>query len=211
MEDSIALIKGLKELGFSKLIATPHIMSGFYINSTKIIRERGAIIKEELKKAGIEIEIDFSAEYYTDEHFEKLIEDNDLLPFIDQYILFELSFISPPQNLEDIIFRLKLGGYKPILAHPERYLYWKNNRSKFERLIEMGCQMQLNLLSLTGAYGPEVKKNAQWMLKYEMIQFAGTDTHNIDHINVLERGLKKGHFDVLLKYPLQNIKHSVHV
>jgi tyrosine-protein phosphatase YwqE len=68
------------------------------------------------------------------------------------------------------------------LAHPERYLYWKNNLSAFERLKTFDVYFQMNSLSILGYYGTDVKKLCQQLLDLEMYDFMGTDTHRIEHI-----------------------------
>ena len=121
METTIALIEKMQGLGFEKIITSPHVMSDFYQNSSKIILKGLADVRKELKEKNINMKIDAVAEYYIDYEFEQKIGKEKFLTFGDNYILVELSFMQAPRNLFEIIFKLQLEGYKVVLAHPERY------------------------------------------------------------------------------------------
>lgn len=203
-KDSLAIISALQELGFNKILSSPHVMAGHYPNTSTHLKETGAALKKSLNSAGIDIPFGHGAEYYLDEYFENLIDQDDLLTLQEKYLLFELSFVAPPPQLEETIFKLKIKRYKPILAHPERYTYWSKKFTRYERLKEMGCLFQLNLLSIIGGYGPEVEKNAKKMLKAGLFDLAGTDAHNLQHVEKLKHALSKGLFSTLNNYPFKN-------
>src|SRR6202000_2017601 len=122
-EESIILIKKMMELGIKKIIATPHIMADYYKNTAETIANALTILKAELVKQNIDIEIEAAAEHYFDETFEARVNNKKLFTMGDNYALFELSFVSLPLNVIGVIQRMKELGYKPILAHPERYTY----------------------------------------------------------------------------------------
>lgn len=185
LEESIQLILGLKELGFKKIITTPHIMYDYYRNNSEIILSGLMRVREALKLHKIEIEIDAAAEYYLDEHFEKLIDNKDLLTFGENMVLFELSFFEEPKLIDKLIFDLQLNGYKPVLAHPARYTYMhKNNYKRYHELVDKGVLLQVNLGSIAGNYGPEVSKAAAYMADKNMISLLGSDTHHTMHIQM---------------------------
>jgi len=186
LENSIELIKGLKELGYSKLITTPHIMSDFYKNTPEIIFGGLEIIRAELKKQQIEIEIDAAAEYYCDTAFEKLIEQKKLLTFSSNLVLFELSYLNPPEIFETITFKLQMEGYKPVLAHPERYPYWFQSFEKLREIHDKGILFQVNLASLSGYYGAGSKRTAERLIEEGLVDILGTDTHKLSHIDLFK-------------------------
>ena len=189
LEDSIQLISEMKQLGYKKIITTPHIMSDYYKNTSTIILDGLAVVKDELKKQTIDIELEASAEYYLDEHFMELIKKDDLLVWGKDYILFELPFISEPPMLGEAIFEIQLAGYTPVLAHPERYTYWYNTYNKYEEMMDKGVLLQLNTNSLTGHYSPATKKIAERLIDDEMISFIGSDCHHMNHIGLLNHVL----------------------
>lgn len=189
MEASITMIKRFKELGYKKIITTPHVMCDFYKNTPEIILKGLADVRNELARQNIAIEIEAAAEYNLDDGLEKLINDKRVLTFGDNYVLFELPFLSEPRNLQEIIFNLQTSGYKPILAHPERYSYWHSNFEKYEELQAKGVLLQLNLLSLTGHYSPQVKKIAEKLVETNLIDGVGTDCHRIEHLEIIQNDL----------------------
>jgi len=178
VEDSIEMIKALKRMGFKKIITTPHIFGDYYPNSPENIRSGLMTLKAALTDAGVDIELGAAAEYFVDDYFENLLETEvELLSFSDQKILIEFSTFSEPINMHDTIFTLNTRGYNPILAHPERYLYYENNFEQFEKIKSMGCSLQVNLLSLSGYYGSAQKKLGVKLLKAGLVDYLATDLH----------------------------------
>jgi len=185
LEDSLRMITELASFGYKKLVTTPHILSGLYNNTSEIIKKQGDLVAEALVRQDIDIDLEYSAEYFTDHHFEELIAKKDLLPFGDNYILFELGFMNEPPQMQKVIFDLQMAGYRPILAHPERYNYWHQDFSKFEEVIARGVSLQLNINSLTGQYGPGVQKTAERLIEENLITFLGTDCHHDGHLHMM--------------------------
>ena len=189
LEASINMLKKLYQLGYQKIITTPHIMSDFYKNTPDIITKGCEAVKAELKRKAIPIELHSAAEYYVDFDFEQKIGKKKLLTFGDNFILIEFSFMEAPVNFLNIIFKLQLEGYKVILAHPERYSFMK--KKDYEDLISRGVFLQLNLLSLIGYYSTPIQKQAEWLIAQNMISFVGTDCHNMTHVNLYEKCQRK--------------------
>jgi protein-tyrosine phosphatase len=186
LESSIELIKGLVDLGFKKIITTPHIYWEYYPNTSDRLLAGLDTLRQGLSDAGVEIEIDCAAEYFMDEKFEELLQNKELLTFGDNYVLVEMSFFSEAIELENYLFQMQIKEYKPILAHPERYIYYLKNYDRLKELKSRGFKLQLNLLSLTGHYGKEVKELAVKLLNDNLYDFVGTDTHNMGHLNKLK-------------------------
>lgn len=196
IDDALEMIRQFKELGFKKLITTPHIQDEFYKNTPEIILSGLEKVKAAMAEAGIEIEIEAAAEYLLDDGFENKLKNKALMTFGQKHILVELSYYSPHPNLLSFIFELQLEGYQVILAHPERYSYWFNSLQKFEELKNRGVLFQLNTVSLSGHYGKEVKKVAEKLIDRGMYEFVGSDMHNQNYMNSFakarsEKSLKK--------------------
>lgn len=186
--NTIHYILELNKLGYKKIITTPHVKFGIYANTPYIIHQGLKEVQEALQAQNITITIEAAAEYLLDEAFENLLQNKEILSFGEKrYVLIEMSFIAPPPNLSEIIFILKTQGYMPIMAHPERYPYWWNNITKIAYLKYLGCFLQLNLLSLTGYYGKEVKQVAIKLLEADLIDFVGTDLHHERHLIYLKQ------------------------
>ena len=187
MEDSISLIKALKDMGYKKLITTPHIMTDYYKNTPDIINMGLESVRAELKRLEIEMEIEAAAEYMLDDGFMAKLEAGHLLTFGNKFVLVELSYIEEPPNLNSIFFELQTNGYQIVLAHPERYNYWHNDFSKYQDLFDRNIFLQMNINSLTGWYSHESKEIAERLLENNLISFLGSDMHNTNYLNELKR------------------------
>lgn len=186
VHNSIELVKGLVDLGYEKFITTPHIFWDMYKNDAHTIGAARKILKEEMALQKMDVSLNAAAEYYLDEHFDTITEQKiPLLTLKDKMVLVEISFISPPVNFKDLLFRMEIDGYQPVLAHPERYLYLANNKKIIDNLKNSGCLFQLNLLSLAGYYGKPTADLAQYLIKMNYIDLLGTDLHHLRHLEAL--------------------------
>lgn len=158
LEASVELIKGMKEMGYKKLITTPHIQGEFYRNSPETILPGLERVKRELKKQNVQMEMEAAAEYLIDDKFEEKYKSGNILTFGNKHLLIEFSYFNEHPNWQQYIFDLQIDGYKIILAHPERYSYFFRNFRKYEEIKDRGVLFQININSLTGYYSAEVKK-----------------------------------------------------
>jgi hypothetical protein len=196
LESSINLIKGLIELGITKSIATPHIISDLYRNTAETINDVLNILQNELKIQEIQFEINAAAEYMLDTYFLELLQKKEpLLTLSNNIILTEFSYASMPEEPNKISFEIQIAGYKPILAHPERYPYYYKNHKMYNQLADLGFLLQVNLLSLTGYYGKEAAKAAKYMLDNNLVAYLGTDLHHDRHLSALndDKNIKEFH------------------
>jgi len=183
---SLELVKGLYELGYRRLVATPHVIGDFYRNNPIIINRELDKLKVACAEAGIHIELSAAAEYMLDEYFLKLLKQKDqILPVYQNFILTELPYSVQPMNVNEIVFEIITSDYKPILAHPERYFYYHRDFKEYFRLKELGFLLQVNLLSLTGYYGPPVTKAAKFIFENGLADYVGTDMHHVRHLEAL--------------------------
>ncbi|MGF1565796.1 MAG: tyrosine-protein phosphatase [Flavobacteriales bacterium] len=199
MEASLAMIRHFADLGYRKIITTPHVMSDYYRNTSEIITKGRDAVRSALKAANIDIAFDAAAEYYLDEHFEKLIEANDILTIGNRYVLFELPFMAAPDMLKSTLFKLQMAGYKPILAHPERYPYWHRETQKFKDLVDRDVLLQININSLTGFYGPGVQKCGEWLIDQGLVAFAASDCHHPGHLQLMQEARTLPHLHRLVE------------
>lgn len=182
IEESLEVLREYETLGFKKVWLTPHIMEE-YPNKTEFLQEKF----EELKKAWDgNVEIKLATENMLDTIFEERLENNDFLPIGDEgnHLLVETSYYTPPYGMEEMMDKARKKGYFLILAHPERYRYMEEK--DYMKLKGDGVKFQMNILSLTGAYGESAKKKAEWLLSNNMIDYMGTDVHRLEafHKNI---------------------------
>jgi len=200
IEDSIEIIKELQLLGYEKLICTPHILSDYYKNSPETILPKLAALQNALIENNISVKLEAAAEYMIDYDFEQMFyAGNQLLTFGKNYILVEMSYVAASPNFEKMIFELKVKGLQPILAHPERYNFYHQNFDIYNRLKDIGCLFQVNLLSLAGYYGKPVEKVALKLIKENMIDFIGTDLHHTNHFNAMKAFVSHKNFYKIVK------------
>lgn len=171
LEESLATLEFYEKAGLRTLWLTPHIMEDVP-NTTEGLRERLEKLKASYKGS---IELRLSAEYMLDNLFEERLSAGDLLTHGEGHILVETSTWAPPIDLWGVLERIKASGYRPILAHPERYRYMA--MSDYRRLRSLGVVLQLNIPSIVGYYGESVRKKAQWLLRGGYYSMAGSDCH----------------------------------
>lgn len=202
-EDSIFLIKKMMEVGIKKIIATPHIMADYYRNTPETISNALSVLKEALAAEKIDIPVEAAAEHYFDETFEARVDNDGLMVMKGGYVLFEFSFINRPPNAIPVIQKVLDKGYRPILAHPERYLYLTID--ELRNLRSWGCNLQLNTISLTGYYGIETKKIAESLVDNQMVDFISSDMHHPRHAAAFHQALKMPYLEkLMIDYPLKN-------
>ncbi|WP_029272715.1 tyrosine-protein phosphatase [Flavobacterium sp. KJJ] len=188
--DTKKLAVSFQEMGFSQFITTPHISHYIWNNSPEIIIENHAATKLLLQKETIKIPFQAAAEYFIDDKFESYFKDAKLLTLKDNYVLVEMSYMNAPVQLYKTLFDLQVAGYTPVLAHPERYLFYHKNFDEYRKLKKAGCLFQLNLLSAVGYYGTRITKIAEQLLKKGMYDFAGSDVHHKNHIEAFNEKIK---------------------
>jgi protein-tyrosine phosphatase len=195
VNDSLLLIKGLKDLGFKKLITTPHTLQDIHPNTIYTLKKGHSLIQNSIPEG---VTLTLSSEYYMDEQFQNQVDANELLPLPGNRLLVEFSQISRPHDIEEVFFDLSIKGYQVILAHPERYLFFHKQFNYYQRIKEMGVELQVNALSLTDHYGKGIRSIAEKLIEKNMIDFIGTDTHHLNHIEVLKKVPASKHFAMLV-------------
>lgn len=198
IEESVALVKQFADMGFSKLITTPHIQEEFFRNTPEIVMNGLRQLQLAVTDAGINIQIEAGAEYMIDDGFEKKIKEGNLLSFGQRHILVEMSYYMEHPNLKSILFQLQVDGYKVILAHPERYSYWDKQWHHYEDLKQRDILFQLNTVSVAGYYGPVVKKMAEHLIEEGMYDFMGSDIHNQGYMDAFQKSRFEKSIKVLM-------------
>jgi tyrosine-protein phosphatase YwqE len=187
LQSSLQLIGHLHDLGYRKLITTPHTMWDMYKNTRETIEKGAAMVNNLLSLHRINMAFSAASEYFTDEHFEEMLrKDEPLLTLKDRMVLVEFSFLSQPIELKKILFNMQIKGYQPVIAHPERYMYFHNHRHQYNEMKEIGCMFQLNMLSLGGHYGRPAAEVANYLIRKKYVDLLGTDLHNARHLKLMQ-------------------------
>ncbi|RYD59417.1 MAG: hypothetical protein EOP56_00705 [Sphingobacteriales bacterium] len=204
IEDSITLIRSLKDMGFKNIITTPHIKTDHYPNNRSTILAGLEQLHSALKDSNIDMPVAAAAEYYIDDYFMRMLAEKDLLTIRDNEILIEMSFAYEPVKFFETLFKIQTVGYKPVLAHPERYMFYHDRMHLYKELKDRGCLLQLNALALTGYYGKPVKQVANILLQRGLYDYCGTDMHHTRHAENLKQMMATPVFKTLAKYPFLN-------
>lgn len=197
-ESAADLIENMQRWGIGRIIASPHVTQGIFENDRTTIEPALAALKSELAARGNGIDVSHSAEYRIDQLLLDRLDAGDMMPLPNGYMLIENSFMQEPWNLDQLIFDLQVRGYKPILAHPERYSYYYNRKARYADLHGKGLAFQINLLSLAGAYGKYEAKMARYLIDAGLVDFIGTDLHRRSHVDAIDAYLttKEAHTDM---------------
>lgn len=199
IDESIELISAMHQLGYTRFITTPHTMMHRYPNTQESIFRSLDTLRNALETAHIPVTVEAASEYYLDEHFIRFIKEKNLLTFGNNLVLFEMSYVMPPVELDMIVSTLQDNGYTPVLAHPERYLYFHANPESYAALKQIGVLFQVNINSLGGYYSKSVQNAAKTLMKHGWIDYLGSDVHHFKHIDALSTTLKGGIIDEVTK------------
>lgn len=209
IEDSLTLIRQIRDMGFHSIVTTPHVKIDHYPNTAEKITAGLRQLQDALVENGINMPVRAAAEYYIDDHFMQLLDNRQLLPITGNEVLVELSFVFEPARFYDLLFKMQTMGYTPILAHPERYTFYHQKPNIFRELKDRGCLLQLNTIAISGYYGRTVKQVAEQLLKAGLYDYCGSDMHHTKHAEVLRRMTQSRVMDMFINYPFRNTNLQV--
>ncbi len=195
---SADIIERMQKMGIKRIFVSPHITNVTYENTAETIEAAMNTLRGELARRGNDIELHSHAEHRIDELFAEMLRNKTIRPLPGDFLLIENSFLQEPWNLDQLVFDLQVAGYRPILAHPERYSYYYKNKNRYAALHNAGLLFQINLLSLAGAYGKEERRIAEWLMAEDFVDFIGTDIHGMRHMEAIEKYLhtREAHRDM---------------
>lgn len=171
------------DLGFTAAWLTPHVMQG---NGNTAARLRGPFDQLMAKYEG-GMQLHLASEYMMDGGFDERLTTDALL-LGKNHLLVETSYMNGPNNLYDILLSVWHRDLKPLIAHPERYMYM--SEADYHDLKGLGYEFQLNLLSLSGYYGERPAIVAEKLLEEGLYDNVGTDLHHLDRFEDYLYGLK---------------------
>lgn len=179
-DETISILTEMKELGYQKIYISPHIMGEKYTNTKQGLLEAVRTLNKDERIQTLDLDIDVIAEYLLDESFEDKLLANDFLTLPGRYILVETSMNFDFPFVRDYIYELIKKGYKPILAHPERYRYIYNEPNfmdRYESMLDWGIEFQLNLFALSSIFGDQARKTAEQLIEANFYSYVCTDIH----------------------------------
>lgn len=200
-EEALALLRGLRSLGFERAVATPHIRSAYFENDRDGLLAAMERFMERARDEGGLPSLGLGAEHHLDDLvFDRLLKGEGVPYPGEKAALIELPEAQLPLGLEARFFDLQLRGVRPVIAHPERYLPLFRSSGALRPLLERGAVAQLDLMSLIGKYGKNQKRAAERMLDEGLYSIASSDAHKPAHLALVERGLSALKARVTPKY-----------
>ena len=176
IEQSLEVLAYMESQGVSQVWCTPHVMDDIP-NPTELLQKKFEELKTAYKG---NIKLNLAAEYMLDSEFEKRLAEGDILTMWDDVVLVETSTNIPPYNLLNLLENIMSKGYRPMLAHPERYRYM--DVADYRHLREIGVYYQLNLPSVVGYYGETAANKALRLLREGSYYAVGSDCHKYSAI-----------------------------
>ncbi|AKJ02875.1 protein-tyrosine phosphatase [Archangium gephyra] len=177
LEDAVEMARALVDLGFTTVAPSPHARPEYASHSRQVVEERLAELREALARAGVKLTLGTNAENFLDEAFLRVLGTPEArLLGAGRYVLVELPYTSPVPTLTDILFRIRLKGVTPVLAHPERSLEFERPGRAAEA-VRAGALLQLDVGALTGRYGGTARKLARTFLEEGLYALGATDLH----------------------------------
>ncbi len=198
-DEPLSLITLMKKIGFKRIVFTPHLHNRYPDNNSIYLREEfDNFLANKLQETDLELYL--GGEYMMDSFFPNHLNNPLLTLGKSNALLVEMSFAVRMLGYMDQIVLLQKKNVRPILAHPERYLYLSFD--EYNTLKDCGCAFQLNLFSLCGAYGGEVQRRAEELLMGDYYDFVGTDTHRIQ---TLERMCREARMAKKYENPIRDL------
>lgn len=190
IDNALELIQAQIEMGVNKFVLTPHITKSTFENTPNTINNAYETFKKALDGTDFDIQLAVSAEYRLDEFSLDQFDKDMYLPMPKNHLLLENAYQQERIDLDDIIFNVQLKNFTPILAHPERFHYYAHKKQRFQQLHDAGTLFQVNIMSFAGYFGNTARNNAEWLLQNDLIDFLGSDIHNMEHVQVINDYIK---------------------
>lgn len=211
LDTSIQMLNTAVETGTKKLISTPHYYWGNFENDFINVVKHVKKLSSEAASRNIPIEIFPGQEVFVDRHTLDLCKTGVIRGLNhSKYILIEFPMGVLPSDAFDVIYELKVLGAKPIIAHPERYVYIIDKPSNINKFVQEECLFQINSSSITGLFGSSIQQTAIKLIENGICQFIASDAHSTgkrntdmskaldilkkEYNNVFEAVLKNGQY-----------------
>ena len=186
LSESLEIAKKMYSLGYRKMIVTPHNQEGWFENPTEKIIDALNKLNIAFSVHRLELKLEAASEYFLDKLFLERLRKKDILTFGKKYVLVEMSPFILDKNLFNYFKEIMDKGYIPVLAHPERYIYFYQNKDIYHLLHESGVKLQLNLVSLSSFVSAEMRQIAEYLVDQKIVSFCGSDSHSLKNPTIIE-------------------------
>jgi protein-tyrosine phosphatase len=188
--DGLAMLEGLKRLGFTRVMATPHMRPGMFDNQRAGLTAAFDSFRPLLEGRDVPL-VELSSEHYFDDQVYTRLLNGEGLPYPGgRAVLLEFYEIDFPPVIEQRLFDLRRRQLLPVIAHPERYRKFWEHPEALERLVEQGVATLLDCMALVGKYGRRPQRAAEELLERELYSAACTDLHRPTDLVMVAKSLE---------------------
>ncbi|MDX1776174.1 MAG: CpsB/CapC family capsule biosynthesis tyrosine phosphatase [Desulfobulbales bacterium] len=182
MEETLDMVRTAVRNNIDTIVATPHTLNGFFTNTWDNVTALTATVQKALAAEEIPVTLFPGMEAQVCPELFGALSQGKAATINDnaRYMLLEFPPFSMPANSREFIFKLKLQGITPVIAHPERHLILQNDLQQLADLVRQGALCQLTALSITGHLGSYVQKSAEQMIRTGLAHVIATDAHAND-------------------------------
>ncbi len=186
-----AMLLRLGEIGFSRVIATPHMRPGLFDNQRAELQAAYQRALEALSGEPGLPELGLSCEHYFDDVVYGRLLSGEGLPYPgERAVLLEFYDQELPLTLTRQLFELSRRGLRAVIAHPERYRRIWEDPDTLERLVDAGAVALLDVAALAGKYGRAPRESAEQLLERGLYQAACSDAHRPADVDEVARGIE---------------------
>ena len=186
LDASLAMLRGLYDLGYRRVALTPHVRTGYWENRRPGLERVLASLREAVAAGEpdlADLDLRLGAENFLDDTLFDLLKRGELIPLGEGgHVLIELPATGVPPMLEEMLFQVQLEGLTPVLAHPERYQQLVTDRDRLRALQDHGTLLQVSVTSLSGKFGWRTKRSATKLIKDGLCDLVATDAHSPDDV-----------------------------
>ena len=182
LTDSLELCRIAADDGVKTIVCTPHI-DFRYVNCRATIEEPFLTLQREVSAAGIALELVRGAEVHMAPDILLKVKEKELVTYNDagRYLLLEFPFQPVITGAEDLVYRLRLAGLTPIIAHPERIGFFMEDPDRLQQLVRLGALGQVTGGSLMGQFGEKSKRVALTMVERHLVHIVASDSHDASY------------------------------
>lgn len=191
LDESLRVLSGLQAIGYTEVVATPHIRTAMFENRRPALEKSFAELISILDAPKLP-RLSLAAEHFCDDVFFNLLASDQVLPYRGAHtILIEFRYEAWPRKIEEQLFRMQVKGLRPLIAHPERYNALFDRTDPLDPLLEVGAMTLLDTMSLMGKYGDRPRRAAERMLEEGAYDAACSDTHRPEDVDVMAKAIER--------------------
>ena len=175
LRDSLEMARMAVESGVTAMVATPHCAGG----RSREVYSAWRLLREALEENGVPLKLLLGMEIFGTPDTARMLEEKKLFTLNgSRYPLVEFSFRSDGEEETGILRSICRAGYRPLVAHPERYAYVQEDPELINRWHRMGCLFQVNRGSLLGRFGRREQRMAVELVDRGFATVIASDAHS---------------------------------